>query len=154
MARYVSLVGATVLAAALAVAARAQTPVEPLIIQAPGVLFLSPAGEPFRSGSDMTKSMKRWFDQADANHDGVLTLDEFLADHMRFFKLMDERSDGDIDGFDVTRYEHEIVPELIADYDHTGSSRPGPKGASVAKQPWFRFGARPRNGWEPAPLAC
>src|ERR1700742_1736429 len=123
MGRYLGLAAATALTVVLAVAAHAQElgplrphEVAPLIVTPAGVLFISPAGEPFRGGTDMTKSMRIWFDQADPNHDGVLTYDEFLADHMRFFNGMDKDNKGDIDGFDVYRYEHDIVPELIADY--------------------------------------
>jgi hypothetical protein len=144
MGRYASLAGAVMLAVIPAVAAHAQEEVSPLVVNRPGVLFISPAGEPFRGGADMTKSMRIWFDQADANHDGALTWEEFLADHMRFFKLLDQHDKGYVDGFDVGRYEHEIVPELIADYEHTGSGRPGPKGAAAAPRPLlFSFGAAP-----------
>ena len=48
-----------------------------------GRLFISPMGEPFR-GPD---PVRQWFDGADANKDGALTADEFVADAMRFFAV-------------------------------------------------------------------
>ncbi len=98
------------LAVVLTATARAQE-VKPLIvIHSRGRLFLGPARhEPFRGrdGHDQIHA-DQWFDQADTNHDGVLTLDEFLADHMRFFKVLDRDDKGDVDGFDVARYDHDI----------------------------------------------
>jgi hypothetical protein len=73
-----------------------------------GRLFISPAGEPFR-GPD---GVKRWFEAADADHDGVLSLAEFRADFMRFFKVLDANGDGLIDGFENSAYETKIVPEI------------------------------------------
>lgn len=73
-----------------------------------GGLFISPAGEPFRGPG----AVKRWFDGADADHDGVVTLAEFRADAMRFFKVLDTNGDGFIDGTENGVYETEIAPEI------------------------------------------
>src|SRR5882757_2531445 len=55
-----------------------------------GRLFISSAGEPFRG----PEALKRWFDGADADHDGVVTPTEFRADFMRYFKVLDANHDG------------------------------------------------------------
>lgn len=73
-----------------------------------GKLFISPMGEPFR-GDD---PIKAWFDGADADHDGVLTRAEFVADAMRFFATLDRGKDGEIDPDDITYYETVLVPEI------------------------------------------
>jgi len=75
-------------------------------------LFLSPSGEPFHASPTAPDPLKTWFDQADANHDGVIDRAEFRADAVRFFKLLDENHDGIIDGFEVADYEAKVVPEL------------------------------------------
>ena len=109
----------------------------------PRVLFMSPAGEPFRGGSDMTASMKQWFDQADANHNGALSPVEFLADHMRFYRLVDERSDGVVDAFDVARYERDIAPE-ISGVDAQGRRlKIGARGPASKPVPRIKFGKPP-----------
>jgi Ca2+-binding EF-hand superfamily protein len=75
-------------------------------------LFLSPAGEPFRLGPNDPDPLKAWFDQADSAHQGYLDRAEFRADAVRFFKTLDENSDGVVDGFELADYEHKLVPEL------------------------------------------
>lgn len=82
-------------------------------------LFISPAGEPFRAtGSE--SPLATWFSQADLNSDGVISLEEFTADHLRFFALLDQDHDGVIAGLEVTRYEHEIAPEILSQFDRAG----------------------------------
>jgi hypothetical protein len=71
-------------------------------------LFISPSGEPFRSGDGLAA----WFAQADADHDGAITASEFQADALRAFKLYDANGDGVIDGFEIQAYEHDRVPEI------------------------------------------
>ena len=99
-----------------------------------GRLFISPMGEPFR-GPD---GERRWFDAVDTNHDGVLTREEFRADAMRFFKILDRDGDGQIDGVENQIYENEIVPEIT----QTGlaDEAPRPNGGSD------NDGDRPRRG--------
>lgn len=74
-------------------------------------LFISPSGEPFRERD----GLEAWFDQADANHDGVLTEAEFQADALRFFKVVDLNGDGVIDGLEAQNYEQTIAPEISAE---------------------------------------
>ena len=75
-------------------------------------LFLSPMGEPFRAPINEAYPSRQWFDRADANHDGALTREEFVADGLRFFEVLEADGAGFITDGDVTRYEHEVVPEL------------------------------------------
>jgi len=75
-------------------------------------LFVSPAGEPFRAPPGQPYPASSWFHQADANGDGKLTQDEFVADAARFFDKVDANHDGVIDGFELKTYETEIVPEI------------------------------------------
>lgn len=73
-----------------------------------GRLFLSPAGEPFRGGDGLAA----WFAKADGDKDGSLTLTEFRADAMAFFKVLDLNGDGSVDGPENSNYEQRIAPEI------------------------------------------
>ena len=75
-------------------------------------LFISPMGEPFRSNSRDDDTLADWFQQADRNHDGKLTLEEMQQDAERFFAFLDVNHDGEIDPDEITRYESEIAPEV------------------------------------------
>ncbi|WP_066724268.1 EF-hand domain-containing protein [Sphingomonas pituitosa] len=77
----------------------------------PRGLFVSPMGEPFRGTPDGKAPQDAWFDGADANHDGALTLDEFRDDAMRWFKVLDRKGDGEIDPADIEVYETVLAPE-------------------------------------------
>jgi len=81
---------------------------EPRDMRPRGKLFISPMGEPFR-GPD---PIRQWFDGADTDHDGVLTADEFVADAMRFFAVLDRGKDGEIDPDDIAYYETVLAPEI------------------------------------------
>jgi Ca2+-binding EF-hand superfamily protein len=74
-------------------------------------MFVSPMGEPFRAarGGD---ALAMWFQQADRNHDGYLTLDEMQQDAERFFATLDTNHDGEIDPDEITRYETVVAPEI------------------------------------------
>ena len=71
--------------------------------------FISPMGEPFFSGQG-GEPLAVWFAQADANHDGSLTLAEMQTDADRFFGLLDINHDGEIDPDEITHYEQVIAP--------------------------------------------
>lgn len=104
-------------------------------------LFVSPAGEPFRGGADDPYPVGRWFAQLDANHDGRLTPAEFRADAERYFHVLDLNGDGVIDGSEVTAYEHNVLPEILA-----GPPSQGPAGASQGGWGGGRHGGRGGGG--------
>lgn len=75
-------------------------------------LFVSPAGEPFRRASGAPRPIQAWFEQADTDRDGALTLAEFQADFARYFAVLDTDRDGELEPDEVTRYEYAILPEM------------------------------------------
>jgi len=98
----------------LVLAAAAPAPAEtPIFVTAyAGRPFISPMGEPFRAKSSVDDALARWFNQADRNHDGVLTADEMQADAARFFARLDTDENGDIDPEELIQYEWEVAPEI------------------------------------------
>lgn len=85
-------------------------------------LFISPSGEPFRGGDGLAA----WFAGADTDHDGSITLAEFQADALRFFRVLDANGDGQIDGFEIQAYERDIAPEITAtDFDRPAAREGG-----------------------------
>lgn len=93
-------------------------------------LFISPAGEPFRAAPGAPYPVALWFAGADADHDGALGRDEFVADAARFFGVVDADHNGVIDGFEVSAYETRIAPEIIG--GAPPSARSGPRGLGPA----------------------
>jgi hypothetical protein len=92
-------------------------------------LFISPSGEPFRGDGGLA----RWFAQADADHDGAITLEEFRADARHSFQVLDVNGDGVIDGIELQRYEREVVPEIgIMTFDEPGGGQ-RPRRRSVGR---------------------
>jgi len=82
---------------------------------APG-LFISPSGQPFRSAPGEPYPVTVWFAQVDKNHDGHVDRAEFRADAAAFFNVLDQNHDGVIDGFELSYYEHTLVPEILGAY--------------------------------------
>lgn len=76
-----------------------------------GRLFISPMGEPFH-GNRGEDALAAWFTQADANHDGYLTVEEMQADAERFFGRLDVNHDGEIDPDEITSYENMVAMEM------------------------------------------
>lgn len=74
--------------------------------------FISPMGEPFRASTADDDTLVRWFDQADRNRDGILTIDEMQADASRFFAMLDTDHDGEIDPDELAEYEWEVAPDI------------------------------------------
>ena len=116
----------------IAWAAAAQAPVtvpaaaQPQTIGTPGPgrLFISPMGEPFFGRVPGEDGLIVWFNQADRNHDGMITLDEMTADADRFFQVLDRTHDGEIDPDDIDYYE-QAVPQIRAQTMITTSTTPG-----------------------------
>jgi hypothetical protein len=100
---------------ACAWAARAADPASPPPAQHPS-LFISPMGQPFRSGPEGPDPVSLWFAKADRNGDGRIDRTEFRADAEAFFHGLDANHDGVIDGFEVSDYEHNIAPEILGAY--------------------------------------
>lgn len=105
-------------------------------------LFISPAGEPFRAGPGQPYPVAAWFSRADADGDGKLTRDEFVADAARFFQTLDANHDGLIDGMELKAYETEIVPEITE--ERGGAS--APQGGAQAIEPSSGGGGGGRRG--------
>lgn len=83
-------------------------------------LFISPSGKPFRTPPGEPYPVLLWFAEADANHDGRITLDEFRADADAYFKVLDVNGDGLISMPEVTRWEEQLVPEIARDASGLG----------------------------------
>lgn len=95
-----------------------------------GRLFISPMGEPFRSPRGGVAPQDMWFDQADVNHDGALSREEFLKDASRFFAVLDRGHDGEIDPEDIDYYETVLAPEIrVAGAGAGGGMRAGRGGS-------------------------
>jgi len=99
--------------AVLAVPATAKPAAPPVACPAPvkPALFISPMGEPFRPQGDDDDPVRRWFDQADRNRDGKLTIDEMMLDADRFFATLDKDGDGELLPSEVYAYEQDL-PEI------------------------------------------
>jgi Ca2+-binding EF-hand superfamily protein len=76
------------------------------------IVFISPMGEPFRRNQGPGEPVDRWFQGADTDHDGALTVTEFQADAVRFFATLDVNHDGEIAPDEIVRYETEVAPEV------------------------------------------
>ena len=74
-------------------------------------VYIAPMGEPFRTNG-IADPMRRWFDHADADHDGRLTPAELAADAARFFATIDTDRDGELDPQEVSAYEIDVAPEI------------------------------------------
>src|SRR5258708_37538204 len=73
--------------------------------------FISPMGEPFAVRGQDDDTLVDWFQQADGNHDGSLSVAEMQLDADRFFALLDTNHDGEIDPDEITNYEEVIAPQ-------------------------------------------
>jgi len=107
-------------------------------------LFISPAGEPFRVQAGGPYPVAAWFAGADADHDGALTRDEFVADALRFFDRLDGDHNGVIDGFEVSAYETQVAPEILQGFQ--GGEGPGARGGGPRGKGGFGGGRRGGGG--------
>lgn len=108
-------------------------------------LFISPMGEPIRARTRDEDTLATWFAQADANHDGRLTIEEMQADATRFFGLLDTNKDGEIDPDEITRYENEVAPE-IGSGDRFSLESGGDEARRFRRRPGLRGGDDPHQG--------
>ncbi|MDE1148367.1 MAG: hypothetical protein PW843_17410 [Azospirillaceae bacterium] len=79
-------------------------PVNPflrLVPVSPSGQILGPPGD---SELQYKTAMMLWFNGTDANHDGVLTRDEVLADTDRSFDLFDRDHDGSVTSAELEKY--------------------------------------------------
>lgn len=89
-------------------------------------VFISPAGEPFRT-PDKPYPSRQWFDGADRDSDGRLTLAEMVADADRFFATLDSDRDNRIGGVEIEHYERRVAPEVaFGTSTPMGGPPPGP----------------------------
>lgn len=77
-----------------------------------GQIFFSPSGQPFRAPATDPYPVAVWFAQADTDHDGKLSADEFTADAKSFFVKLDLNHDGYINSPENTNYETRVAPEI------------------------------------------
>ena len=68
-------------------------------------------GEPFRSRDRGDDTLADWFNQADPNHDGYLTIAE-ITGRRTLLRLLDLNHDGEIDPDEITHYEDVVAPEI------------------------------------------
>jgi hypothetical protein len=96
-------------------------------------LFISPSGQPFRAPAGQPYPVAAWFAQADRDHDGKLTREEFRADADAWFEKLDLNHDGQISMPEVTHWEDEVVPEITrATIGGFSGGRGGPLSRNVA----------------------
>jgi hypothetical protein len=100
------------------------------------LLFVSPIGEPFL-GTKAAPPDLAWFDGADVDHDGKLSMAEMRADAVRFYKTLDADRSGEIDPVEIERYETLIAREIVlrerggsrwSDVDGPNMQAEGPQG--------------------------
>lgn len=87
-------------------------------IEGPRQLFVSPFGHPYRVRMEEPYPAVFWFERADANGDGAITLEELREDASKIFNALDVNDDGYVDTSENARYEQRIAPEI------TGVLRP------------------------------
>lgn len=88
-------------------------------------LFISPCGEPYRGRPGEPYPAALWFKQADLNHDGVIDLKEFRADHEGFFDALDADGNGVLDGPELAFYERQVLPDVFTPERIGRADRPG-----------------------------
>ena len=104
---------------------------------------MSPMGEPVFGQTRGEDGLVAWFRQADRNHDGVLTVDEMVADADRFFQILDSDHNGEIGPDEIAHYETVIAPKLgarwIASSDEGGDQQ-------ASGSDWKKLHGKSRHG--------
>lgn len=109
-------------------------------------LFISPMGEPFRPKGDDDDPVRRWFDQADRDHDGKLGIGEMMLDADRFFARLDKDGNGELLPDEVNAYEQEDAPEI-----RLYQRRADPDARPAGREEERAKASRPKRG-RPGPL--
>jgi len=109
-----------------------------VVVGYPWAPFISPMGEPFRPTRDGRDTLARWFDQADTDKNGALTVSEMRADADRFFAKLDTSGDGQIEPEELTVYEWEVAPEIQVN-SKWRRSRDEPDSADKEKRGHFKM---------------
>ncbi|MCL6742044.1 hypothetical protein LZ518_12985 [Sphingomonas sp. RB56-2] len=76
-------------------------------------IYLTLMGEPFRGQPGAPPPLDDWMARADTNHDGSISLIEFVADAGRFLDLLDVNKNGRIDADEIQRYEQVVAPPAV-----------------------------------------
>ena len=92
---------------------------------AQALTFISPMGEPFRTQPSEKAPEEVWFERADANGDGKISLVEFMTDAGRFFRQLDMNHDGQIGADEIQHYEDDVAPETLGRVGDLPASGPG-----------------------------
>ena len=114
-------------------------------------LFVSPMGEPFQ-GDRANPPALMWFNGADADKDGRVSIFEFQDDAQRFFKTLDTDKSGEIDPQENERYEV-LIQQSIADTNGgfggglVNSNRPEQDDMPRANSTYVRRGGASRYNW-------
>jgi len=97
-------------------------------------LLFSPNGEPLTGGplgqAPCAEVLARWFDRMDANHNGAISRDDFMADARTQFSRMDLDHDGKITPAELSEFRAPYAPppEPYRGGPNGGSNRGGPGG--------------------------
>lgn len=116
-------------------------------------LFMSPMGEPFRPKVDDPGDdpIRRWFEQADRNRDGTLTVGELMLDADRFFAVLDKDKSGELLPDEVSVYEQDIAPEIRLYQRRPDAAAKAGDGKGGGDRPRKRkSGGRPPLGYDGA----
>ncbi len=77
------------------------------------VLFIAPMGQPFRTRDAATTPMSLWFADADADHDGQISHDEFFQEAGVFFTIVDRNQDSTLTSLEATSLWQATAPEVL-----------------------------------------
>ena len=113
---------------------------------AQALTFISPMGEPFRSRPGETPPEEQWFQRADVNNDGKITLAEFTADAGRFFRALDTNHDNLIGPEEIQHYEDDIAPETLGGIGDVGPGAGGGHGGGGGGHGGHGGGSRRHGG--------
>ena len=114
----------------------------------PAYLLYSPTGEALNGGPlgrpKCEEAMAQWFDRVDANHDGAIGRDEFMADASLQFRRMDIDQNGYLLPEELERYrlpyrqdttpERRHAPPSYDTGDGSGPERPHRRGHREASE--------------------